>query len=283
MNKRRKHGHDLCLWPYRSISWPHASPRCPELHTHERRGWTGMALPAADLLSEGLIGRRILLSSVQSGRPVPWRGPPGVGGAVRQVHQAHRSRHRQWSARRRYSPAKRRSAPMLLRPHDRVMTERAILLLVAGSFYSASWTACPSSSPACTRLSSSCGRGTPSPCRSSSPSGPPAAWPGLLRCERPALQAGAALLPVLANATAVLGARPDAAGGRHRDQLRLPAPGGRPLGPAAGRAGLRPGLGRGRVRVRWHAGHYPARRRYDRLGGPASPSPPRSCSRSTRC
>jgi hypothetical protein len=35
-------------------------------------------------------------------------------------------------------------------------------------------------------------------------SGPPAAWPGLLRCERPALQAGRGLLPVLANTTAVL-------------------------------------------------------------------------------
>ena len=33
----------------------------------------------------------------------------------------------------------------------------------------------------------------------------PAAWPGLLRCERPALQAGRGLLPVLANVTAVVG------------------------------------------------------------------------------
>jgi len=33
----------------------------------------------------------------------------------------------------------------------------------------------------------------------------PAAWPGLLRCERPSLQAGRGLLPVLANVTAVVG------------------------------------------------------------------------------
>ena len=33
----------------------------------------------------------------------------------------------------------------------------------------------------------------------------PAAWPGLLRCERPSLQAGRGLLPVLANVTVIVG------------------------------------------------------------------------------
>src|SRR3954454_16737110 len=94
---------------------------------------------------------------------------------------------------------------MTRRPHDRVTTVTAVLLLCCGvvlfgvmdglakllageySVVQLVWARYAFAGPVIL-LSAS-----------------PAPWPGLLRCERPSLQAGRGLLPFLANVTAVVG------------------------------------------------------------------------------
>ena len=95
----------------------------------------------------------------------------------------------------------------------------------------------------------------------------PSAWPRLLRCARPSLQAARAMMPVLANVTVIVGLSlmplADATAISFASPLLVVALSAPLLGERS-----RSTAGRRRLRVRGRADHRPARRRRDRLGRP---------------